>query len=70
MSGVDSDDVETRVLEALRAVIDPELGLNVVDLGLVYGLDIENSHVRVQLTMTCLHVHWASKSSPTPRIAC
>ena len=48
----DGDVVETRVLEALREVIDPELGLNVVDLGLVYGLDIENSHVRLQLTMT------------------
>ena len=27
--------------EAMRDVVDPELGINVVDLGLVYGLDIE-----------------------------
>ncbi len=29
--------------EARRDVVDPELGINVVDLGLVYGLDIEKS---------------------------
>jgi metal-sulfur cluster biosynthetic enzyme len=29
--------------EAMRDVVDPELGINVVDLGLVYGLNIEQS---------------------------
>lgn len=29
--------------EAMRDVVDPELGINVVDLGLVYGLGVENS---------------------------
>ena len=33
------EDVE----EAMRDVVDPELGINVVDLGLVYGLGVENS---------------------------
>jgi metal-sulfur cluster biosynthetic enzyme len=28
--------------EAMRDVVDPELGINVVDLGLVYGLNVEN----------------------------
>jgi len=31
------------VTEALKDVVDPELGINVVDLGLVYGLNIEKS---------------------------
>jgi len=43
------DDVE----EALRDVVDPELGINVVDLGLVYGLDIsDEAVVTVDMTLT------------------
>ena len=44
--------LETRVRDVLREVIDPELGLNVVDLGLVYGVVISGAEVDVALTMT------------------
>ena len=38
---------------ALQAVIDPELGINIVDLGLIYGVAIDNkAHVTVTLTLT------------------
>jgi metal-sulfur cluster biosynthetic enzyme len=40
------------VLEALRQVDDPEIGINVVDLGLVYAVDVAGDRVRVTLTMT------------------
>ncbi len=40
------------VLNALRHVIDPEIGINVVDLGLVYEVEARNGHVRVVMTMT------------------
>lgn len=43
---------ESEVLDALREVVDPELGANVVDLGLVYGVEVENGRVRVAMTMT------------------
>jgi metal-sulfur cluster biosynthetic enzyme len=41
-----------RVVEALRGVLDPELGMSVVELGLVYGIAIEGGDVRVTLTLT------------------
>ena len=36
-----NDELLADVEEAMRDVVDPELGINVVDLGLVYGLDVE-----------------------------
>jgi len=39
--------------EALKDVVDPELGINVVDLGLIYGLHIEtDSSVTIDMTLT------------------
>lgn len=43
---------EERVLDALREVLDPEIGVNVVDLGLVYGVEIDDSRVQVNMTLT------------------
>ncbi|WP_038109799.1 metal-sulfur cluster assembly factor [Varibaculum cambriense] len=41
------------VLEALKDVIDPELGINIVDLGLIYGVDIQaDGAVIVEMTLT------------------
>jgi metal-sulfur cluster biosynthetic enzyme len=41
------------VLEALRDVVDPELGINVVDLGLVYGVDLAADRAAtIDMTLT------------------
>jgi metal-sulfur cluster biosynthetic enzyme len=41
------------VLEALRDVVDPELGVNVVDLGLVYGVTVETDRsATIDMTLT------------------
>jgi metal-sulfur cluster biosynthetic enzyme len=41
------------LLEALRDVVDPELGVNVVDLGLVYGVTVDDDRVAtVDMTLT------------------
>jgi metal-sulfur cluster biosynthetic enzyme len=41
------------VLEALRDVVDPELGINVVDLGLVYGVDVDREKIAtIDMTLT------------------
>jgi metal-sulfur cluster biosynthetic enzyme len=41
------------VTEALRDVVDPELGINVVDLGLVYGVHVDDANVAwIDMTLT------------------
>ena len=41
------------VLEALRDVVDPELGINVVDLGLVYGVTLDADRIAsIDMTLT------------------
>ncbi len=42
-----------KIMEALRAVVDPEIGIDVVSLGLVYEVDVSNEgDVHVKMTMT------------------
>lgn len=41
------------ILEAMRDVVDPELGINVVDLGLVYGVNLDkSSNLVIDMTLT------------------
>ena len=53
MSELAADRFDT-ILEALKDVIDPELGINIVDLGLIYDLnwDDENDALIVSMTLT------------------
>jgi len=43
---------EAVVLDALRQVLDPEVGMNIVDLGLIYDVKIAGSGVRIAMTLT------------------
>jgi metal-sulfur cluster biosynthetic enzyme len=46
---------EDQVLEALKNVVDPELGINIVDLGLVYVVEVsDNGDVDIQYTLTTM----------------
>ncbi|HYZ91853.1 MAG TPA: metal-sulfur cluster assembly factor [Actinomycetota bacterium] len=45
---------EEEVWEVLKVVTDPEIGIDVVNLGLVYGIDIEDSTVKVRMTLTSM----------------
>ncbi len=47
---------ETEILEAMKQVEDPELGVNVVDLGLLYGVEQEDGGRKVVLDMTLTSV--------------
>ncbi len=52
MPGVGTIPDEAAAWEALRTVLDPEVGENVVDLGLVYRVECAPGRVEVDLTMT------------------
>lgn len=43
---------ESAIHDALRTVEDPEAGMNIVDLGLVYAIDVADARVSVDMTMT------------------
>jgi FeS assembly SUF system protein len=45
--------LKNRVIDALRAVFDPEIPVNIYDLGLIYALDIDNAgNVFIRMTLT------------------
>ncbi|MFN3429808.1 MAG: metal-sulfur cluster assembly factor [Candidatus Sericytochromatia bacterium] len=44
--------MEKTVLDALRGVLDPEFGISVVDLGLIYGVEVQPDGVHVRMTLT------------------
>lgn len=41
-----------QVMERLRYCYDPEIPLNVVDLGLIYGVEVEDGDVNINMTLT------------------
>jgi metal-sulfur cluster biosynthetic enzyme len=52
--GPDPVALKEQVLDVLRNVHDPELGINIVDLGLVYGVEVEGTTVHITYTLTTM----------------
>jgi len=49
-------DLYERVIDALKEIYDPEIPVNIYDLGLIYGVDIaDDAHVTVTMTLTTPH---------------
>jgi FeS assembly SUF system protein len=49
----DPSDVENGIVDALKTVFDPEIPVNIYELGLIYDVDVqEGGHVQVKMTLT------------------
>ena len=44
--------ISQKITKALKKVSDPEIGINIVDLGLIYDIKIKNKEVFIKMTMT------------------
>ena len=54
--GEPGGDVYEAVIAALKEIFDPEIPVNIYDLGLIYGVDVaDNGHVAVTMTLTTPH---------------
>jgi metal-sulfur cluster biosynthetic enzyme len=45
---------EDKIKEVLKTCFDPEIPVNIVDLGLIYGIDIKDGDVAIRMTLTAL----------------
>jgi metal-sulfur cluster biosynthetic enzyme len=53
MSAIDKDKLRAAITDALRPVQDPEIRIGIVDLGLIYDIDInDDAEVNVKMTLT------------------
>ncbi|MFS1663872.1 metal-sulfur cluster assembly factor [Streptococcus sp. zg-JUN1979] len=46
--------IKDRILEALEMVIDPELGIDIVNLGLIYEIRFEDGNTEIDMTLTTM----------------
>jgi len=62
--------MKEKILEALETVIDPELGIDIVNLGLIYGVELnEEGHCQVNLTLTTMGCPLAD-GGPSKKMNC
>lgn len=54
-AGEPGGDLHDAVVEALRGIFDPEIPVNIYDLGLIYGVEVDDAHVTVSMTLTTPH---------------
>lgn len=54
--GGDGSDLQAAVIEALREIYDPEIPVNIYDLGLIYGVEVDdNADATITMTLTTPH---------------
>ncbi len=61
--------IKDRILEALEMVIDPELGIDIVNLGLIYDIRFEDSgRTEIDMTLTTMGCPLVIPPSKPPRL--
>jgi FeS assembly SUF system protein len=53
--GEPGGDVYEAVIEALKGIYDPEIPVNIYDLGLIYGVEVNDGHAIITMTLTTPH---------------
>jgi FeS assembly SUF system protein len=53
--GEPGGDLYEAVIAALKDIYDPEIPVNIYDLGLIYGVEVDEGHVHVNMTLTTPH---------------
>lgn len=51
-SNIPDSDLQARIIDAMKTVHDPEIPVNLYDLGLIYELHVEDDAARVRMTLT------------------
>jgi len=54
-AGEPDGEVYEGVIAALKDIFDPEIPVNIYDLGLIYGVEVDEGHVTVNMTLTTPH---------------
>lgn len=54
MSETDNEELQNEILEELEKVHDPEIPVNIVDLGLIYDMEFDGEHVDIEMTLTSM----------------
>lgn len=50
--GAEGEITPDEVVQSLKLVLDPEVGINIVDLGLIYGVTVRGTDVHIEMTLT------------------
>lgn len=51
MDSAEQLEIETRIVDVLKSIFDPEIPVNIYDLGLIYEIDLDDDHI-AHITMT------------------
>jgi len=54
MTDEETQELQDEILEELQSVHDPEIPVNIVDLGLIYDMEIDDGEVDIEMTLTSM----------------